>query len=68
MRIGIIVLCRYNSKRFPGKILTKIRNKPIIAFILERLDSIKFEVPIYIATSTNDDDTPIVNYCNLYTI
>ena len=64
MKIGIIVLCRYNSTRLYGKILKNIKNKPIIQHIIDRLKIVKGNYPIFIATSNQKDDNPIVNYCN----
>jgi spore coat polysaccharide biosynthesis protein SpsF len=63
MKIGIIVLCRYDSNRLPGKILKQIHGKPILGFILERLQSINLDIPISVATSTELSDTTIETYC-----
>ncbi|MBT7897004.1 MAG: acylneuraminate cytidylyltransferase, partial [Flavobacteriales bacterium] len=32
-RVGVIILCRYDSKRLYGKVLRKINNKPILEWI-----------------------------------
>ena len=37
MKIGIIILCRYDSNRLPGKILKRINGKPVLNYIIERL-------------------------------
>ena len=63
MKIGIIVLCRYNSSRLPGKILLKISGKTILQHIIDRLLCIKGGYPICVATSSEIDDKPIIDYC-----
>lgn len=60
---GIIVLCRYNSSRLPGKILKSINNKPILEYIIERLSTIEGKYPFVICTSVEASDDPIVDYC-----
>ena len=63
MTIGIIILCRYDSKRLPGKILKKIYGKSILHYIIERLKKVKGNYPIYIATSNCHSDNPLADYC-----
>lgn len=60
---GIIVLCRYNSSRLPGKILKEINGKPILKYIVEKLSNFKKNYQIVIATSINETDNPIAKYC-----
>lgn len=61
MKIGVIILCRYNSKRLPGKILIEIDKKPVLQHIV---DAVKSITPHYVvATSTEVTDTPIIEYC-----
>lgn len=63
MNIGIIVLCRFNSSRLPGKIFSQINGKPLITYILERISRSKYNANIVIATSRNHTDQPIKDYC-----
>ena len=63
MNIGIIVLCRFNSSRLPGKILSSINDKPLITYIIERLSISKYNANIVVATSSNETDQPIYNHC-----
>ncbi|MBQ0735330.1 cytidylyltransferase domain-containing protein [Aquimarina celericrescens] len=60
---GIIILCRYNSSRLPGKILKTINEKPILDYILERLERLKNDFPIIVCTSIEKTDDPIVEFC-----
>ena len=63
MKIGIIVLCRYDSNRLPGKILKNIKGKPILSHIIDRLNKVNGNHPICVATSTSQNDRPLINYC-----
>jgi spore coat polysaccharide biosynthesis protein SpsF len=62
MKIGAIILCRYNSSRLPGKILKEIGGIPILQHIINRLSQIQ-ELDIIVATSEESTDDPISNYC-----
>jgi spore coat polysaccharide biosynthesis protein SpsF len=64
LKIGFIIICRYNSKRLPGKILKEINGKPIIAYIIERLMTSVEREHIIVATSREHTDDPIENFCN----
>ena len=64
MKIGAIVICRYNSSRLPGKILKEINGKPLLNYILERLDGVVGLDDVIIATSNKETDDPIVEYCD----
>ncbi len=61
--IGIIILCRYNSNRLPGKILRKINGKELLIYIIERLNKIKNKKDIVVATSYEKSDNVIYNFC-----
>ena len=63
MKVGMILLCRYDSKRLPGKILKKIKGKRIIEYIIDRLNGVGNGYPIYVATSNEKSDDPIINFC-----
>ena len=68
MKIGIILLCRYDSARLHGKILKKIKHKNIIKYILERLMVVGDNYPIWVATSNEKSDDPIVRFCKTNSI
>ncbi len=63
MKIGFIILCRYNSSRLPGKILKKIEGKEILQYIVDSLSNITNNSNIIVATSTQESDNPIFEYC-----
>lgn len=68
MKIGMILLCRYDSTRLHGKILKKIKRKNIIKYILERLVVVGDNYPIWVATSNEKSDDPIVRFCKANSI
>ena len=63
MKIGAVLICRYNSSRLPGKILKKINNKTLLAYIIERLECVQNLDEITVATSDKTTDQPIVDFC-----
>lgn len=68
MKTGIIVLCRFNSSRLPGKILREIDGKPVLSYILERLQLSKHAKGIVVATSDQSSDDPIAKYCEHHSV
>ncbi|MEL6864693.1 MAG: NTP transferase domain-containing protein [Bacteroidota bacterium] len=68
MNIGIIILCRYNSSRLPGKILLEIEGKSILQHIYDRLLKTCPADQIVVATSDLDSDQAIVDYCQAHQI
>lgn len=58
-----IVPSRMTSSRLPGKSLLEIFGKPILYWLIERLKKSKLLNEIIIATTTNNTDDPIVDFC-----
>jgi 3-deoxy-manno-octulosonate cytidylyltransferase (CMP-KDO synthetase) len=48
-RIAIIVPCRLESSRFPRKLLHKIKGKPLVLWVAERIAAQAPEFPLYFA-------------------
>ncbi len=63
MKIGIVLLCRYDSKRLPGKILRTVDGRTVLGHILDRLRNNISEIPVVVATSKDLSDEPIVRAC-----
>lgn len=61
---GIIVLCRYNSTRLPGKILREIQGRSILDYIVERLAPLQRDHPVIVCTSEEHSDDKIADYCS----
>lgn len=62
IKVGIVVLARFNSSRLPGKALLCIKGKPILLYIIERLEQVISKEEIIIATSTEKTDDPIAEF------
>ena len=60
----IVVQARLGSTRLPGKIFKPVLNKPLLSYQIERLGRVTSVQGIVIATTTNVQDQPIVDYCN----
>lgn len=56
MSTSFIVEARMSSSRLPGKVLLKIKNKPILAHLINRLKSFKKVKKIILATTKNKSD------------
>lgn len=60
--IAAIIQARMNSSRLPGKVLMKIRNRPMLDYLLHQLNYSKKLSKLIIATTTNPKDDIISNY------
>ena len=60
-----IIQARLSSKRLPGKVLLNLYNKPIIDWIVSRINLSKLISNFIIATSIDPSDDILVDYCNL---
>ncbi|MGH7380760.1 MAG: cytidylyltransferase domain-containing protein [Candidatus Methylomirabilales bacterium] len=63
MKVGAIVQARMNSERLPGKVLHTVRGKPMLEYLLERLDHCKSLDAVVVATSTDPTDDPVARFC-----
>src|SRR5690554_750866 len=67
-RIGAVVLSRFSSRRLPGKALLPLGGRPLLGFVVERLQRV-FEPPdIVVATSVESSDDPIAEFCDAHSI
>lgn len=57
-RVGIISQARMTSKRLPGKVLLEAAGRPMLYWHFARLRN--SGIPIYLATTTNATDQPLV--------
>ena len=63
MKVGIILLCRYNSSRLSGKILKQINGRSVLGHILDRLNFLSHNNQIIVATSDEKSDDDIEEFC-----
>ena len=63
MRVVIVVQARMTSKRLPGKVMRLVDGRPLMGYLIERLSRVELADDIVIATTTNAEDDPIVEFC-----
>ena len=63
MRIGAIVQARMSSTRLPDKVLRRVRDRPVLQYLLERLQRCDGLERVSVATSVNPSDEPIEKFC-----
>lgn len=61
--IGIIIQARMGSTRLPGKILKNINGRPLLDHVLGRLEGLKSEVKVVVATTQGANDDLVQHYC-----
>ena len=60
-KIGLIISCRYSSKRLPGKALLKFGDITAIGLLIRRLKKSELVKKIVLATSFNQEDDVLIN-------
>ncbi|HRR42564.1 MAG TPA: hypothetical protein P5244_15130 [Syntrophales bacterium] len=65
MEVAAIIQARMDSRRFPGKVLKEIKGKPLLSYLRERLEKSPVLNRIVVATSEEDSDKPIADFCRL---
>lgn len=66
MSTGIIVQSRMGSQRLPGKVLYPVAGKPMLQYLLERLENCRGVDKVVVATSSDQSDDPIFEFCRQY--
>jgi len=66
MRTLTIVQARMNSTRLPGKALVDINGKPALQRVIERLNNCTQTGHVIVATSIDQKDDPIYEWCGQY--
>jgi spore coat polysaccharide biosynthesis protein SpsF len=61
--IGAIVQARMGSTRLPGKVLLEAAGKPLLGHLIDRLKRANTVRRICVATTTEDKDQTIVDFC-----
>jgi spore coat polysaccharide biosynthesis protein SpsF (cytidylyltransferase family) len=66
VNIGTIIQARMSSARFPGKVLYEVKGKPVLQYVIERLQRSEFADTLVVATSKERQDDAICNFCRQY--
>ena len=61
--MDIIIQARLSSKRLPKKVLLKVNDKPLLKYLIERLNRSKYKNRIIVATTLNKLDNSIEKFC-----
>ena len=61
--IVAIIEARMGSERLPGKTLMDVSGKPLIERVIDRIKLAKSVTNIVVATSVNEGDDPIADFC-----
>jgi len=64
MKVLAIIQARYNSTRFPGKVVKKINNKTVLEILIKRLSRSKYISKIIVACTNDQKDQIIKSICN----
>lgn len=59
-----LVQARVSSRRLPGKVLREVAGKPLLIYLLERLQHSRLLSGIIVATSDDVSDDPVAELCN----
>jgi len=61
MQADVIIQARMNSSRMPGKVIRKIKGRPMISYLAERVRLIRHVDHIVLATTNNPSDDPLAH-------
>ncbi|MGB9521614.1 MAG: cytidylyltransferase domain-containing protein, partial [Anaerolineales bacterium] len=67
-KVIAIVQARMSSSRLPGKVLLDIGGKPMLARVIDRSRRAKWVDEVIVATTTEEEDTPIAVFCQQYDV
>ena len=59
----IFLQARMSSRRLPGKVLFKLKNKTVLEQAVSNLKKIRLKKKIIVLTSKNKSDNKIVQHC-----
>ena len=63
MKVAAVLQARMSSTRFPGKMLHHVLGRPILGYVLDRVGHSREIDQVIVATSVEDSDSPIAEYC-----
>jgi spore coat polysaccharide biosynthesis protein SpsF len=68
MSVVAIVQARMGSSRLPGKTLANLCGSPVLLHVVERLKKCNYIHTVVVATTTNNEDDEIEDFCNKHKI
>jgi len=63
MTTGAIIQVRMSSTRMPGKVLRPLNGKPLLLYLIEKLDRCQALDGFLVCTSTDPSDDPVKAFC-----
>lgn len=63
MKVGAIIQARMSSRRLPGKVLRPAAGRPLLDYLLDRLERCRELDAVVLATSTEPSDDPVEEFC-----
>jgi spore coat polysaccharide biosynthesis protein SpsF len=63
MRLAILIQARMGSQRLPGKSLRDVAGRPMLAYVVERMQRCQTIRDVVVATSTSPEDDAIAAFC-----
>ncbi|WP_312906906.1 glycosyltransferase family protein [Tissierella praeacuta] len=64
LKVGVIIQARMMSSRLPGKVMKLLKGEPMLWHIIKRVSEAKLVDEIIIATTDNEADMKIIEFCN----
>jgi spore coat polysaccharide biosynthesis protein SpsF len=62
VKAGIVIQARYTSRRLPGKVLKPLAGKPMLGWLIERMQAVPEAQAVIVATSDDASDAPVADY------
>lgn len=63
LTVHAIVQARMSSTRLPSKVMKEILGKPLLGYVIDRIEKANFVDKVIIATTAFESDNPIAAYC-----
>jgi spore coat polysaccharide biosynthesis protein SpsF len=63
MNLAIGIQARMSSRRLPGKVLAPIAGRPMLGYLLDRVERCAGRPPVVVVTSRGADDDPVAAFC-----